>query len=1119
MTTPQTNRLYGVTRNWEFVNDMSNILSISNNEKEMQRNLFFSLHNGGDVKLLAKFLITYSDKVDLSLCDAHGMNAYHYCCYFGNVKMFELLKNVARDDNKLLKKCLTMPTSALFKQYCLQLAIKSGNSRLVEIMVELGSKLSVKFNEQVDGEGRTALASAVKAQNIDVVRILLDSKAFSVNDKIDPRERYALNLCAWHDDTNLELFSYLLSQPDIDPNLRDDNGFSCIALVSLRGQLEYMQYLIENDGKYGWKLDDLDADTNVDGETILHCCARRSNTAVLRYLLTLDGVAETLLNARNAKGRTPLHSCALSTKEYDKYAPLQCENFKCFKSLLDQPTIDVNCIGDDGCSVFMDLVWKGKTEYVKYLIENSSNNNNNGKNGYKLEAAKDLNGVSVGYGFDKVHHENALHYAARASNARLMRYILDNVSNKDMINAHGTRYRRTPLSLCIMSTRNYDRNNERECDNYKCFKILLNHDDIDANKLDRNGYSPVLTCIWQDKVEYLKYMVKNDGKLWKLDEFWRPEKKNNVPSGLRCATGFCSIKCLKYILSLNIFTSSEISEALNSLTDLQKPRNHDFECFKLLLSQPGVDVNLKDHQGYCVFLNLVVHDKIDFVEYLFENNGKYGWKMNDVKSNLNKDKENALHLASTWSSFNVLDYLLNKTNIFNKYDINKKGGKYKRTPLSMCAMTFSGYTAKNELNCQNYKCFALLLSQNGIDPNIGEKNGFTCLLSCAFSDKIEFVKCLINGSKNNTYKWKLKNIKKQKSKWDANPLMCAARRSSVKTLKYFIDSSNDLFNIKDKSRALNKVCDTTHGYDEESPLKSDNFKCFKAILDVQGIDLNVKDKDSFRPLQNLVFRDKPLFIEYLVKHNGKKSWKIGDLEDEVTEKNENLLTLSAKYTSLQAMKYLLSLKIFNTTQDIGMALNTLCSVSSQHNGKNPLSENNVHFQCLNVLLTQDKHVLNVTDSKGRNAVMICMKSKTEYANYILEHCVEKKNNDDGKEQEDEKEFELVLDKKLRNNDGNDLLMLAAQYSNFKILSKIIEMNFYQDINCKNDNGDTAILLCAKSMKNYDKKKQIECENFQCFELLSQRSGCDFSVVNSKGESVVTACKSNGKAEYLAKIPM
>ena len=88
-------KLYAITRSEEFINDMTSILSISNKDK--QRELMFLIHSedtSANVKVLAQFLLSYKEDVDLEKIDDNGLNVWHYICQLGHLRMLKFLMSI-----------------------------------------------------------------------------------------------------------------------------------------------------------------------------------------------------------------------------------------------------------------------------------------------------------------------------------------------------------------------------------------------------------------------------------------------------------------------------------------------------------------------------------------------------------------------------------------------------------------------------------------------------------------------------------------------------------------------------------------------------------------------------------------------------------------------------------------------------------------------------------------------------------------------------------------------------------------------------------------------------------------------------------------------------------------
>ena len=65
------------------------------------------------------------------------------------------------------------------------------------------------------------------------------------------------------------------------------------------------------------------------------------------------------------------------------------------------------------------------------------------------------------------------------------------------------------------------------------------------------------------------------------------------------------------------------------------------------------------------------------------------------------------------------------------HNLNKKATRLQETPLHMCVRSRKNYDAKDELNCDHFKCFKLL-SCPGVDINAVTIQGVSPFLKCVF---------------------------------------------------------------------------------------------------------------------------------------------------------------------------------------------------------------------------------------------------------------------------------------------------------------------------------------------------------------------------------------------------
>ena len=208
-------------------------------------------------------------------------------------------------------------------------------------------------------------------------------------------------------------------------------------------------------------------------ENVIHVASWQSNYQMLKFLLTeLDSQdVGDMINKPNKWQDTPLNACAWSTENYDVNDELNSDNFKCFQLLLSYRGIDTSVYDTSGYSAMLACIWLGKVEYVRYLL-NKENQLKYGWNLNNIEDEKLPNG------------DNALMTAADGSCPKMLKYMLKTLNLNDS-EAKGEAL----VKVCASTTaRRYKKDSELECDNFKCFQLLLSDCNINVNMTDKNGY-------------------------------------------------------------------------------------------------------------------------------------------------------------------------------------------------------------------------------------------------------------------------------------------------------------------------------------------------------------------------------------------------------------------------------------------------------------------------------------------------------------------------------------------------------------------------------------------------------------------------------------------------------
>ena len=173
-----------------------------------------------------------------------------------------------------------------------------------------------------------------------------------------------------------------------------------------------------------------------------------------------------------------------------------------------------------------------------------------------------------------------------------------------------------------------------------------------------------------------------------------------------------------------------------------KPANQNrFECFKLLLTNLGtayeINPNVRDMDGNSIFLCCIIENRLSFLRFLIENNGQYGWVLNELDNDVNNYGENGLIIAAKYSSLEVLIFFLEELKLFNNKinDANHNG----LNPLLISAWTHQQFNKNNQKSCKNYQCFVKLLSQPNIDTKCKDRDGNDVIKMCEKNGKTDFI--------------------------------------------------------------------------------------------------------------------------------------------------------------------------------------------------------------------------------------------------------------------------------------------------------------------------------------------------------------------------------------------
>ena len=322
------------------------------------------------------------------------------------------------------------------------------------------------------------------------------------------------------------------------------------------------------------------------------------------------------------------------------------------------------------------------------------------------------------------------------------------------------------LMVCARSEVAFDKHHEISCDNYKCFKLLIEQNDLyfsqaklvvnkSYGRCSQNG-SVMRECIKHNKVECVKLIIDYCRK-------YNLNFKNDVSQTYQ--NGLMDAICIKkghkmmklllenvdlFDLNHQSFYGSLLVIPLirSSSYNYYFPLDCDYKEYLDLIfehvsknSNLSIDVTMKDLLGKNIFDHLVSKNELELVEYIIEQGkNKLGWNIKDIICNYRNDNNETLfHLAVQNGSLRCLKYLL-KLGLLK--DINIVGGENNDTLLNTCISSTMYYDAVTYKISVNYKVFEFLLSQSGIDPNISNKFGYNAFDMCRRCKKLAYLKIL-----------------------------------------------------------------------------------------------------------------------------------------------------------------------------------------------------------------------------------------------------------------------------------------------------------------------------------------------------------------------------------------
>ena len=418
-----------------------------------------------------------------------------------------------------------------------------------------------------------------------------------------------------------------------------------------------------------------------------------------------------------------------------------------------------------------------------------------------------------------------LYYAVATNQPNIVKLLL-NTPNIDV--NKGDNFGRTPL---------YTAANK---ENTECIELLLKAPDIDVNKAKNNGETPLHTAAVQGNKECIELLLKApDIDVNKADD------DGSTP--LHDAINYGHAECVLLLSKapgINVNKAKNNGETPLHTAAVQGKK----ECIELLLKAPDIDVNKADEHG-----RTPLHDAINcgHAEYVLLLSKAPGINANKA----NTKGETPLDCAFENGNTEILQSLLAISDLDTSAypalhiavignDIEQATKLLSETTTDINQADKSGKTALHyATSMENEECVKLLLSANSIAINKADKQG------CTAYDIAEH-------KKNNNIKTLLSHQGGKRSAELINILQEILKKGNVKEIQQFINGSDVALNMEG-----------TNYNPLQWVIESGNIDAIKLILNTPGIDVN-KQHNGYTPLEYAARLAPPEILKLLLTAPG-----------------------------------------------------------------------------------------------------------------------------------------------------------------------------------------------------------------------------------------------------------
>jgi ankyrin repeat protein len=333
-----------------------------------------------DWEFLAKKLEALKDQNVVDINEHNGkdvdLSALHYAALLGATDMVQALLDRGGNPNTETKDGVNLNKD---KVTPLHLAAEYGDDTMVRSLLDKGAKVNEK-----DGAGLAPLDAAFAKDPLPVKVIQLLVSKLS-KDEINEKDGYGNRLLnkafkRTDDKESKLLINILLSHPDIDVNMPDNNNNTLLHVAVHLGHIDIVKILLGKHANVNEK--------NAAGQTPLDIAFAQNPLPVAVIKLLVSKLSKDQINEKGRGENMFLHR-ALSRRTYE-----ECKTLT--NILVSHPDIDVNVLDNNNNTPLHLAVMYECEEVVKILLDKGARlDMKNAANQTLLELAEDMKNQEI----------------------------------------------------------------------------------------------------------------------------------------------------------------------------------------------------------------------------------------------------------------------------------------------------------------------------------------------------------------------------------------------------------------------------------------------------------------------------------------------------------------------------------------------------------------------------------------------------------------------------------------------------------------------------------------------------------------------------------------------------